>query len=72
MERGFHAFFRQYYNIRAVAEAVDPGLGFLKPTTDYPILTPTGNESFAGLTHARAGERGKTHLRTDTLDCATS
>lgn len=67
MERGFHAFFRQYYNLRQLLKRVDPELGFLKPTDDYPILTPTGNESFAGLTHAPLVNVAKLTWRTDTL-----
>lgn len=50
MERGFHAFFRQYYNLRALLRRVDPALSFLQPAPDYPILTGDGGlESFAGL-----------------------
>ena len=67
MERGFHAFFRQYYNLRQLLRRIDPELGFLKPTTDYPILTPTGNESFAGLTHAPLFNVAKLTWRTETL-----
>ncbi|MEO7386539.1 MAG: FAD-dependent oxidoreductase [Gammaproteobacteria bacterium] len=67
MERGFHAFFRQYYNLRQLLRRVDPELGFLKATTDYPILTPTGNESFAGLTHAPLVNVAKLTWRTETL-----
>ncbi|MEZ5565931.1 MAG: FAD-dependent oxidoreductase [Gammaproteobacteria bacterium] len=67
MERGFHAFFRQYYNLRQLLRRIDPSLGFLKPTTDYPILTPTGNESFAGLTHAPIFNVAKLTWRTETL-----
>ncbi|MEO8444682.1 MAG: FAD-dependent oxidoreductase [Gammaproteobacteria bacterium] len=67
MERGFHAFFRQYYNLRQLLRRVDPQLGFLKATTDYPILTPTGNESFAGLTHAPLLNVAKLTWRTETL-----
>ena len=67
MERGFHAFFRQYYNLRQLLKRVDPALGFLKPTDDYPILTPTGNESFAGLTHAPLVNVAKLTWRTETL-----
>ncbi|MFC8615782.1 FAD-dependent oxidoreductase [Micromonospora purpureochromogenes] len=39
IEHGFHAFFRQYYNWRAILRRVDPGLGFLKPIPGYPILS---------------------------------
>lgn len=70
MERGFHAFFRQYYNLRQLLRRVDPDLAFLKPTGDYPILTPTGNESFAGLTHAPLVNVAKLTWRTDTLRLA--
>lgn len=42
MERGFHAFFRQYYNLRALLRRVDPALSMLAPLTDYPILGPAG------------------------------
>lgn len=50
MERGFHAFFRQYYNLRAWLRRVDPELSFLRPVEDYPLLGPEGlRESFAGL-----------------------
>ncbi len=50
MERGFHAFFRQYYNLRSLMRRVDPSLGMLTPVSDYPLLTPDGAmESFAGL-----------------------
>jgi isorenieratene synthase len=51
MERGFHAFFRQYYNLRALIRRVDPGLELLAPLDDYPILGPAGTASFAGLSH---------------------
>lgn len=50
MERGFHAFFRQYYNLRAWLRRLDPELSFLRPVEDYPLLGPDGlRESFAGL-----------------------
>ncbi len=50
MERGFHAFFRQYYNLRALLRRFDPTLSFLRPLDDYPILGPNGEaQSFAGL-----------------------
>ncbi len=40
MERGFHAFFRQYYNLQALLRRIDDGLDFLEPLEDYPILGP--------------------------------
>lgn len=50
MERGFHAFFRQYYNLRSLLRRVDPDLSRLTPLEDYPILGPEGAlESFADL-----------------------
>jgi isorenieratene synthase len=67
MERGFHAFFRQYYNLRQLLRRVDPALGFLAPTTDYPILTPTGNESFAGLSYTPLRNVATLTWRTETL-----
>jgi isorenieratene synthase len=50
MTRGFHAFFRQYYNLRALLRRVDPDLGLLRPVADYPLLHHDGTtETFAGL-----------------------
>jgi carotenoid phi-ring synthase / carotenoid chi-ring synthase len=50
MERGFHAFFRQYYNLRNLLRRFDPELRSLRPCTDYPLYGPNGAmESFAGL-----------------------
>jgi len=50
MTRGFHAFFRQYYNLRSLLRRVDPDLGLLRPVADYPLLHRDGTtESFAGL-----------------------
>ncbi|MGJ6980415.1 FAD-dependent oxidoreductase [Aestuariimicrobium soli] len=50
MSRGFHAFFRQYYNLRSLLGRVDPGLGFLTAVDDYPLQRPDGmRDSFAGL-----------------------
>ena len=50
MERGFHAFFRQYYNLRSLLRRVDPGLHRLRKLEDYPLLGPGGRaESFSGL-----------------------
>jgi len=50
MERGFHAFFRQYYNLRALLRRVDPRGARLLRLDDYPLLGPEGRrESFSGL-----------------------
>ncbi|MFE3251293.1 FAD-dependent oxidoreductase [Streptomyces sp. NPDC059209] len=37
MSRGFHAFFRQYYNLRGLLRRADPGLGMLRGLPDYPL-----------------------------------
>ncbi len=50
MERGFHGFFRQYYNLRALLRRVDPTLSMLRPLDDYPLLGPAGERtSFVDL-----------------------
>ncbi|MGZ3144313.1 FAD-dependent oxidoreductase [Lentzea chajnantorensis] len=50
MTRGFHAFFRQYYNLRALLGRVDPGGRALTPMPDYPLWHAGGDrDSFAGL-----------------------
>jgi isorenieratene synthase len=50
MERGFHAFFRQYYNLRAFLRRADPDLSRLVPLRDYPVLGPGGrSQSFEDL-----------------------
>ncbi|MDO4920186.1 FAD-dependent oxidoreductase [Kocuria sp.] len=38
MSRGFHAFFRQYYNLRSLLRRTDPQLQRLIPVDDYPLL----------------------------------
>lgn len=48
MSRGFHAFFRQYYNLRALLRRTDPGLHALTPLPDYPLRHSGGMlDSFA-------------------------
>ncbi|MCD0484489.1 FAD-dependent oxidoreductase [Streptacidiphilus sp. ASG 303] len=48
MSRGFHAFFRQYYNLRGLLRRADPGLGMLVPLPDYPLQRRGGaRDSFA-------------------------
>ncbi|WP_436605254.1 FAD-dependent oxidoreductase [Sorangium sp. So ce1036] len=50
MERGFHAFFRQYYNLRSLLARLDPARRLLTPLSDYPLLGPGGaRESVGGL-----------------------
>lgn len=67
MERGFHAFFRQYYNLRALLRRIDPGLGFLRAAPDYPIITPTGAETFTGLDGSPLVNLAKLTWRTETI-----
>jgi carotenoid phi-ring synthase / carotenoid chi-ring synthase len=50
MNRGFHAFFRQYYNLRALLRRIDPQLRMLAPVKDYPLIDGVGRrDSFRGL-----------------------
>ncbi|MEU4893330.1 FAD-dependent oxidoreductase [Streptomyces sp. NPDC044780] len=48
MSRGFHAFFRQYYNLRGLLRRADPTLATLTPLPDYPLWHGSGlRDSFA-------------------------
>jgi isorenieratene synthase len=50
MNRGFHAFFRQYYNLRALLRRADPQLRMLTPVDDYPLIDDHGRrDTFRGL-----------------------
>ena len=50
MSRGFHAFFRQYYNLRALLRRIDPELSVLAPVADYPLmLADRYTDSFARI-----------------------
>ncbi|MGH3976831.1 MAG: FAD-dependent oxidoreductase [Pseudonocardiaceae bacterium] len=50
MSRGFHAFFRQYYNLRALLRRADPLDRVLTPLADYPLIDADGHrDTFAGL-----------------------
>ncbi|MBK1782974.1 FAD-dependent oxidoreductase [Prauserella sp. ASG 168] len=50
MSRGFHAFFRQYYNLRTLLRRADPGLDVLTPVPDYPLVDAHGRtDTFQGL-----------------------
>ena len=50
MGRGFHAFFRQYYTLRALLRRVDPALAGLRPVDDYPLVHADGTrDSFTGI-----------------------
>ncbi len=50
MSRGFHAFFRQYYTLRALLRRADPELSCLRPLEDYPLQLADGpTDSFARI-----------------------
>ncbi len=50
MSRGFHAFFRQYYNLRALLRRSDPALERLGGVPDYPLRLAGGpTDSFARI-----------------------
>jgi isorenieratene synthase len=50
MSRGFHAFFRQYYNLRALIRRIDPDLQSLVAVPDYPLVSADGDaDSFAAI-----------------------
>ncbi|CAN5450198.1 NAD(P)/FAD-dependent oxidoreductase [soil metagenome] len=52
MNRGFHAFFRQYYNLRNLLRRADPHLSALTPVDDYPLIDGLGRrDTFRGLPH---------------------
>nr|WP_308408560.1 FAD-dependent oxidoreductase [Streptomyces sp. AC627_RSS907] len=42
MTRGFHAFFRQYYNLRGLLRRADPALDMLTGLPDYPLVHSSG------------------------------
>ncbi|MFT5353098.1 MAG: isorenieratene synthase [Polyangiales bacterium] len=68
MERGFHAFFRQYYNLRSLMRRVDPQLSMLEPQLDYPVFGPNGRvESFSGLSTKAPFNIAQLVWRTPTL-----
>ncbi|MET0474813.1 MAG: FAD-dependent oxidoreductase [Mycobacterium sp.] len=50
MNRGFHAFFRQYYNLRKLLRRIDSDLSMLTPVEDYPLVDARGRrDTFRGL-----------------------
>ena len=50
MSRGFHAFFRQYYNLRDLFSRTDPDHDRLRPIPDYPLIRRGGpTDSFASI-----------------------
>ncbi len=46
MSRGFHAFFRQYYNLRQLLRRTDPTSSMLRPLADYPLQRGKARDSF--------------------------
>jgi len=50
MSRGFHAFFKQYYQLRALLRRADPTLSGLRAVPDYPLTLRGGpRDSFARI-----------------------
>ncbi|MGV9663820.1 FAD-dependent oxidoreductase [Nocardia niigatensis] len=50
MNRGFHAFFAQYYNLRKLLGRTDPQLQRLHRLEDYPLVDANGRrDTFRGL-----------------------
>jgi carotenoid phi-ring synthase / carotenoid chi-ring synthase len=50
MNRGFHAFFRQYYNLRDLLRRIDSELSMLTAVEDYPLVDGQGRrDTFRGL-----------------------
>ena len=50
MNRGFHAFFRQYYNLRNLLRRIDSELSMFSPLDDYPLIDAEGRrDTFRGL-----------------------
>lgn len=39
VDHGFHAFFRQYYNLRAILHRIDPLGRLLRPVDAYPVIS---------------------------------
>ena len=68
MDRGFHAFFRQYYNARDFLRRIDPELKQLIPLHDYPLFGPRGRkESFSGLPRNPIAALAALVQRTETM-----
>lgn len=50
MSRGFHAFFRQYYNLRALLQRAGNLDELLRPVDDYPVVSSRGDrDSFTRI-----------------------
>ncbi len=71
MERGFHAFFRQYHCLRALMRRVDPALEMLEPQIDYPVHGPDGTvQSFSDLPTTTPANIATLAWRTPTIGLA--
>lgn len=50
MSRGFHAFFRQYYNLRKLLTRAGDLTQLLRPVDDYPVVSSSGDrDSFTKI-----------------------
>lgn len=50
MSRGFHAFFRQYYNLRSLLSRAGDLDDLLAPVADYPVVSAAGDrDTFARI-----------------------
>ncbi len=68
MERGFHAFFRNYHNLRGLMRRVDPSLSCLTQQDDYPVLSPYAAASFRDLSTTTPLNLLQLVARTKSLD----
>ena len=68
MSRGFHAFFRQYYNLRGLLRRTDPSLDRLVAVEDYPLVSAAGHrDSFARMPRTPPWNLATFVLRSDTF-----
>ncbi|WP_116042323.1 FAD-dependent oxidoreductase [Amycolatopsis palatopharyngis] len=69
MSRGFHAFFRQYYNLRSLLRRTDPDLRRMVALDDYPLLDAEGRrDTFRGLPRRPPWNALAFALRSPTFD----
>ncbi|SFB63991.1 isorenieratene synthase [Amycolatopsis marina] len=69
MSRGFHAFFRQYYNLRSLLRRTDPELRRMVALDDYPLLDAHGRrDTFRGLPRTPPWNALAFALRSPTFD----
>jgi isorenieratene synthase len=71
MSRGFHAFFRQYYNLRNLLRRCDPSLDRLTAISDYPLVSGAGHrDSFARMPRTPPWNLATFVWRSDTFTLA--